>query len=605
MIKYPLNVTIDSNVFDANKYDLADDSTLSLLVSYVEKGKIKVILSNIVVNEMSKHIQGKAYEIAAKMNNLQKDIKKNYAEGLMINVGMEHLLVKANRKELAERAISALNEFLCKLRPEMLDSSAVNVEKIFEDYFAFRPPFENNDKKRKEFPDAFIAAEIKERFKNGEQLAIISADNGFKQACNVSDSFLFFDSLGELYDAINKEEKCYKEGVEFIDKYRVQICQSVETFILENDCIDVIGMSYDKDGISEGYDYSETILESIADVDCRIHTIDEISEGQVYATIVCTAKIEVDCYYEDYDNAAWDSESKSYIYLETKQIKEKHKARFAVKIKFDLETAEYQLSKFVVILGGDSRKERIEIENNEFYDYTEELQDMYRESVGMRSLDKYDYFLEEHLSCSKMKEEIVNRFETINALKSNFEDVIIAYEDIIEVLKKKPDEAKKKIPQILEKTDEITDVSFDMEDDDVSDVLEWIEERYREIANISCQENLPDDIVFGDRITFCDAEENVYTLDVDEINIKPSEGGEEYIYIRLFNNSAEYVKQGYVKLTVGYLNHDEDGGIADGLSDDIEYYYEKIINEMDDVIDGLNKLLEKHNKLKVMLQDII
>lgn len=76
MIKHPLNVTIDSNVFDANKYDFADDSTLSLLVSYVEKGKINVILSNIVINEMSKHIQDKAYEIAAKMNNLQKDIKK-------------------------------------------------------------------------------------------------------------------------------------------------------------------------------------------------------------------------------------------------------------------------------------------------------------------------------------------------------------------------------------------------------------------------------------------------------------------------------------------------------------------------------------------------
>ena len=148
MIKYPLNVTIDSNVFDANKYDLADDSTLSLLASYVEKGKIKVILSNIVVNEMSKHIQDKAYEIAAKMNNLQKDIKKNYAENLVVNVGMEHLLVKVNRKELAGRAISNLKEFLSKLKPEILDSRVVNVEKVFEDYFAFRPPFENNDKKR-------------------------------------------------------------------------------------------------------------------------------------------------------------------------------------------------------------------------------------------------------------------------------------------------------------------------------------------------------------------------------------------------------------------------------------------------------------------------
>jgi len=63
--------------------------------------------------------------------------------------------------------------------------------------------------------------------------------------------------------------------------------------------------------------------------------------------------------------------------------------------------------------------------------------------------------------------------------------------------------------------------------------------------------------------------------------------------------------KGYVKLTVGYLNYDEDGGIANGLSDDVEYYYEKITKELDDVIAGLNRLLEKHNKLNGILQDII
>lgn len=518
---------------------------------------------------------------------------------------MEHLLVKANRKELAESAISNLNEFLSKLKPEILDSSAVNVEKIFEDCFAFRPPFENNDKKRKEFPDAFIAAEIKERFKSGEQLAIISADNGFKQACNVSDSFLFFDSLGELYDAINKEEKCYNEAVEFISNYSVQICHSVEKFILENDCIDVIGMSCDKDGISEGYDYSETILESITDIDCRIHTIDEISEEQVYATIVCTAKIEVDCYYEDYNNAAWDSETETYLYLETKQVKEKHKARFAVKIKFDLDSKKYELSKFVVILGGNSRKERVEIENDEIYDYAKEYQDMYRESVGMRSLDKYDDFIEEQFSSSKMKEEMVNRFEIMNTLKSSFEEVVITYEDFIESVKRKPSKAKKIISEILRSLDEIDKLLLVEKSDDVSGILDWIKELYCEIENISSQEDLPDDILFGDIITFLDAEGNIYTMEMDEIDIRPSEGGEEYIYIRLFNNSAEEFVKGYVKLTVGYLNYDEDGGIANGLSDDVEYYYEKITKELDDVIAGLNRLLEKHNKLNGILQDII
>lgn len=178
MINYPLNVTIDSNVFDANKYDLAEDSTLSLLISYVEKHKIKVILSNIVVNEISKHIQNKAYEIAAVVNNMRKDVMKSYPENLIRNVGVEYILTKVDRKEMAQKAKVELNAFLDKLDLEILDSSAVDVEKIFSDYFEFKPPFEDNDKKRKEFPDAFAAAQIKKRFNNGEKLAIVSADKG-------------------------------------------------------------------------------------------------------------------------------------------------------------------------------------------------------------------------------------------------------------------------------------------------------------------------------------------------------------------------------------------------------------------------------------------
>ena len=43
MIKYPLYVTLDTNIFDANKLDFSKESTLGLLVNYVEAGKLKVV----------------------------------------------------------------------------------------------------------------------------------------------------------------------------------------------------------------------------------------------------------------------------------------------------------------------------------------------------------------------------------------------------------------------------------------------------------------------------------------------------------------------------------------------------------------------------------
>ena len=49
MFKYPLAVTIDTNIFDAAKFDLCDTSPLKTLENYVKNGKIKVVLSDIVV----------------------------------------------------------------------------------------------------------------------------------------------------------------------------------------------------------------------------------------------------------------------------------------------------------------------------------------------------------------------------------------------------------------------------------------------------------------------------------------------------------------------------------------------------------------------------
>ena len=37
-------------------------------------------------------------------------------------------------------------------------------------------------------------------------------------------------------------------------------------------------------------------------------------------------------------------------------------------------------------------------------------------------------------------------------------------------------------------------------------------------------------------------------------------------------------------MTVGYLNFDEDGGASDGLSDDLEFCYENIIDKLDEYI---------------------
>lgn len=55
MFKYPLSVTVDTNIFDAAKFDLSENSTIRLLENYVKDGKIQVVLSDIVIRESKAH----------------------------------------------------------------------------------------------------------------------------------------------------------------------------------------------------------------------------------------------------------------------------------------------------------------------------------------------------------------------------------------------------------------------------------------------------------------------------------------------------------------------------------------------------------------------
>ena len=97
------------------------------------------------------------------------------------------------------------------------------------------------------------------------------------------------------------------------------------------------------------------------------------------------------------------------------------------------------------------------------------------------------------------------------------------------------------------------------------------------------EKRLPDVLNFGESINIDGVDGNQIVLQISELSIKATEGDEETIDIRLISNGEE-VANGYIKLTVGYLNFDEDGGASDGLSDDLEFCYEDIIYKLDEYI---------------------
>ena len=608
MFKYPLAVTIDTNIFDAARFDLCDTSTLKILENYVKSGKIKVVLSDIVVRESKRHIADQVKKICGIMRKARAAALERSTEHLITTIGLGEILrIVKNKDELISKGEEMFDDFLRTINAEILGVDLIDVGLILGDYFETKPPFENGEKKKSEFPDAFIAQQIRKRFGETEKVVIVSNDKGFIRACGESENHRFFNSLGELYNAISKEDAAYDETMAVIKELQLRISAAVNEYIKDNENIDVHGLSYDKDGIESGYDYNEFYLHSISDVTFSVHSVDEISDNISIVTLSCKADISADCYYEDYANAPWDPEEKEYVFVDTIKMREEHKARFGCRIEIDRAEKTFKVFPFTVILGGDSRRNRYEVEEHPVEDDEEEIRDMDREALGFQPLGSYESYLEDNLTDSSFYTDIIAKFEIINGLYRKYDDCCISFDELLTELNAA--NPKETIKLIYERLLEVSDIPRianveNITDSEVEEIQAWANAQYERASEIADIDTLPNVIAFGETITIRGVDGSEASLSIGDNQISPDDGSEEIIDI-YFSNGNGNTTSGYIKLTVGYLRFDEDGGAEDGLSDDVEYEYNDILKELDRFIDVQNCEVEKDIKIAEIISDII
>lgn len=609
MFKYPIAVTIDTNIFEAAKFDLSEGSTIQLLQNYVKEGTIKVILSNIVIRESKKHLRKQVNRICNISRKLRTEVLKESTEHLINHIGLNRLLeIERDKSALILKSEELFDAFLEEINTEVLNNDLIDLDTIIDDYFEINPPFEEGEKKRKEFPDAFIACQIRKRFDGIEDVAVVSNDDGFKKACKNAENHFFFNSLGELYNAINKEKEAYTETINIIKDIQFRISSAISKYISYNENIDVKGLSYDKDGIASGYDYDEFYLENLEDTSFCIHSVDQISEKTSIVTLNCSAKISVNCYYDDYNNALWDSENKNYVFVDTIKIREEHLARFACRIEVNRETNKFSFFPFKIILGGDTRKNRCEIEKLNDGGYEQEIKEMDRNYLGFISLENYQAYLEENLPTSDMSQEVLRLFEKMNKIYLEFENFSITYDSLLDELKngKNIENTVRAISKDLENISDFPCIvdENNINENEIAEIQKWIESKSEQAYIISDEYSLPDSLAYGENFVINGIDGSSIMLSINEININPSEGSEEIIDVILFKEDKA-IATGHIKLTVGYLDFDEDGGAADGLEDSIEYEYLGIIEKIKEYIHEQKHLFNNEAKIVELIENVL
>lgn len=392
-----------------------------------------------------------------------------------------------------------------------------------------------------------------------------------------------------------------------IKELQLRISAAVKEYIKDNENIDVHGLSYDKDGIESGYDYNEFYLHGISDVTFSVHSVDEISENTSIVTLSCKADISADCHYEDYANAPWDPEEKEYVFVDTIKMREEHKARFGCRIEIDREAKTFKVFPFTVVSGGDSRSNRYEVEEHPVEDDEEEIRDMDREALGFQALGSYESYLEDNLPDSPFYADIIAKFEVINGLYRKYDDCCIGFDELLAELNAA--NPKETIKLIYERLLEVSDIPRianveNITDPEIEEIQAWANAQYERASEIADIDTLPDVIAFGETITIRGVDGSEASLSIGDNQISPDQGSEEIIDI-CFSNGNENAVKGYIKLVVGYLNFDEDGGAADGLSDDVEYEYDDILKELDGFIYAQNCEVKKDAQIAEIISEAI
>lgn len=198
----PDAIFIDTCIFDGQQLDFAGPQ-LAEMVEAAKGKSIRLLLPHPTSLEIARHIREKAAEAAVALHaTRRKHPVLRHQEGLPNSDNEEAAL----SGDLRRRLEKYWKEFLANFDVVELDYTGIDVCEIMGLYDRGEPPF-GTGQKRKEFPDAFAFAALKNyAVKKGHQIAVISEDKDFQAACETVPQLHHFPYLRSFTTSLLKEE---------------------------------------------------------------------------------------------------------------------------------------------------------------------------------------------------------------------------------------------------------------------------------------------------------------------------------------------------------------------------------------------------------------
>lgn len=297
MLKYPISIFLDSNIFISSKYDFTSSGTLHSLSNLVTEGKIQIYISHIVEQEVKAHIHDDVTFAYKQLKKAKGDIFAKISKNLLESGDHSAHFAFLNKDPMIEEVTSYFENFIRDNNVIVLDSKDVDCNIILNNYFKQVPPFENRESKKFEFPDAIMIEKLKSIFNEKNPVHIISSDKGFCKSFHNYKGFTIYNSLSDLLDFVNKENTLYKQITDKLSSLDISMLRSkiIEDANIKNYLY--IDSEYHSD--------LEPIDSEIIDIDNLIiknFTVNEIVDtSDIKVSCNCTATISVySTYLEHY-----------------------------------------------------------------------------------------------------------------------------------------------------------------------------------------------------------------------------------------------------------------------------------------------------------------
>lgn len=353
-------VVLDTSILEAEHFRFLKGSSLQAIEELANSGKIKILMSRVVIDESKSHIRKEVRTRCEKLcETREKLLKDEDFYGKEFQDYLPNEIVDKDRENIANTLEENFQNYITRIKAEVIGYDKIDLQLVMLDHFEIEPPFE--EKKRKEFKDAFIIQQIINWVNDNEKmgrlkLAVVSKDKGmcnafeFKFRKNQLESELeLYEDLKDLTVKIAKEDEEYELAIKSLKGLEKNILDDVNKQ-LNGLCF---AMQISDDNSLFLHYHKIQKLERIGDI---IREVTFVKSGEIYARFTAKMEVIVMCDYFRFTDNIKGTETDSI------RMSEKHIAMCPFEVIIDSIKEEFQILPIgIIVLGSETRVSRCEI----------------------------------------------------------------------------------------------------------------------------------------------------------------------------------------------------------------------------------------------------